>query len=64
MVNADGVALIEESYQKTSQLLKKRKNMSPNAVKSIENGFECAPEDSGVDLNRNWPVDFGKGEKT
>lgn len=37
--------------------------MSPNATRSTK-GYECAIEDSGVDLNRNYPVDWGVAEKT
>ena len=62
-INVDGLALIEENFQNSSQYMKKRKNMSPNARKSKE-GFECLPEDSGVDLNRNYDISFGFGEKT
>jgi len=37
--------------------------MSPNATYSTK-GYTCAEEDSGVDLNRNYAVDFGVAEKT
>lgn len=63
-MNVDGVALIEKEYPKShGAILKKRKNMSPNARKSLK-GYECAIEDSGVDLNRNYGVDFGVGALT
>jgi hypothetical protein len=58
------VALIEKEYPKShGSILKKRKNMNPNATKSLK-GCTCAVEDSGVDLNRNYGVDFGVGVKT
>ena len=64
VVNVDGVALIEKEYPKShGSVLKKRKNMNPNATKSLK-GYTCAVEDSGVDLNRNYGVDFGVGVKT
>jgi hypothetical protein len=37
--------------------------MSPNATQSLS-GYTCAVEDSGVDLNRNYGIDFGVGVKT
>lgn len=63
-VNPDGVNLVEQNWQKDHTVLKKRKNMSPNAVRSSKQNFTCLPEDSGVDLNRNYGIDFGVGEKT
>mmetsp|Transcript_31175 Transcript_31175/g.47704 ORF Transcript_31175/g.47704 Transcript_31175/m.47704 type:complete len:142 (+) Transcript_31175:1111-1536(+) len=45
------------------QYMTKRKNMSPHAMKSTD-GFDCKPEDSGVDLNRNYELSFGVGERT
>ena len=44
--------------------MKKRKNMNPDATWNSNKGFQCLPEDSGVDLNRNYGVDFNVGEKT
>jgi hypothetical protein len=35
--------------------------MNPNARRSVDN-FDCLPEDSGVDLNRNWKEDWGVSE--
>ena len=32
--------------------------MNPNAMRSND-GFNCLPEDSGVDLNRNYPLYWG-----
>lgn len=37
--------------------------MSPHATYSTK-GYTCAEEDSGVDLNRNYGVDFGVAEET
>ena len=37
--------------------------MSPHATQSTK-GYTCAEEDSGVDLNRNYGVDWGVAEKT
>ena len=58
VVNADGLALIEKTFGETKKVLKKRKNQNPNAAKSPKNGA-CRPEDSGVDLNRNYGMDWG-----
>jgi murein tripeptide amidase MpaA len=41
IVNPDGVALIEREFGKTSSVLKKRKNMNPNAAKSTDTGIDC-----------------------
>jgi carboxypeptidase T len=63
VVNADGVAFIEQQHTADSMsIAKKRKNMNPKANMS-SNGIACAPEDAGVDLNRNYPVDWGQSEK-
>ena len=65
VVNPDGVALIENDYLNNHRgILKKRKNMNPDATWNSNKGFQCLPEDSGVDLNRNYGVDFDVGEKT
>ena len=59
IINPDGLAMIEHAYEDSHEILKKRKNMSPNAARSGDKSdYPCAPEDSGVDLNRNWAVDF------
>lgn len=63
IVNPDGVALIEKDFTKTFHILNKRKNMSPNAAQDAQN-TTCLPQDSGVDLNRNYGVDWGVGAKT
>jgi len=53
VLNVDGAALVEQSYNDTAKkIINKRKNMAP--------GFRstCGEEDAGVDLNRNWPLDW------
>jgi len=40
----------------------KRKNMNPRAIMS-SNGIKCLTEDAGVDLNRNYGVDWGEGNR-
>lgn len=62
VVNPDGVAMVEREFFKTNQIVKKRKNMNPQAVRSVKE-FDCLAEDSGVDLNRNYGVDWGVGDK-
>ena len=39
--------------------MKKRKNKNPSANYSAKTKLACAPEDAGVDLNRNYGVDWG-----
>ena len=63
VVNPDGVAFIETEFGKSRELVKKRKNMNPQAVKSIKD-YQCLPEDSGVDLNRNYGVDWSVSDQT
>lgn len=55
ILNVDGVAYIEEQWEKTHKIPPDRKNMNP----SYDN---CAgvKDASGVDLNRNFEVDFGQ----
>ena len=57
-VNPDGLALVEDYFTDNNEIMKKRKNMSPEAQQSMYSKEVCKPEDSGVDLNRNWGVDF------
>ena len=52
VVNVDGAALVEDYYKWHKTVLNKRKNMNPTHTE------ECGHEESGVDLNRNWPVDW------
>ena len=54
---------MEDDFFKSQRVLKKRKNMNPDAMKSAD-GTPCKPEDSGVDINRNYGVDWGVGELT
>jgi hypothetical protein len=58
IVNSDGVALIEDVFQKHGVFLHKRKNMNP---KALRDGAKCELHDQGVDLNRNYGVDWGTG---
>lgn len=62
VVNADGLNLIEQDFKKTGKVLKKRKNQNPQAMQSLAN-VPCKPEDSGVDLNRNYGMDWGAGNR-
>mmetsp|Transcript_29327 Transcript_29327/g.44184 ORF Transcript_29327/g.44184 Transcript_29327/m.44184 type:complete len:140 (+) Transcript_29327:1291-1710(+) len=53
VINVDGSALVETHWQTDGQILNKRKNMNPNFA-------QCGEENSGVDLNRNYGVDWEK----
>ena len=57
ILNVDGVAAIEEGWEKDHKILAQRKNMD------TEKGH-CSgglnDESVGVDLNRNFAVDFGQ----
>jgi len=50
-INVDGAALVEEHWLSEHKILNKRKNMNPNYSM-------CDAENSGVDLNRNYGVDW------
>lgn len=50
--NVDGVADIEANWLKFGTILPRRKNMDPGCV--------SGGSDVGVDLNRNFAVDFGQ----
>jgi len=52
VVNVDGVALVEETWKNEKKILNKRKNMNPKYAGS------CGSENGGVDLNRNWGIDW------
>jgi hypothetical protein len=55
--NVDGVALIESEWEKHKKIVPVRKNRNDK--------YACAEskkEDVGVDLNRNFGVDFGQYE--
>ena len=47
--NVDGVNFIEENWLKTKQITPKRKNMH----------VQDSSCDDGVDLNRQFEIDFG-----
>ena len=51
-INVDGAVFVEDHWKEEHQILNKRKNMNP-ATDGI-----CTPENSGVDLNRNYGVDW------
>ena len=50
-INVDGAAVVEEHWLSEHKILNKRKNMNPNLNM-------CDVENSGVDLNRNYGVDW------
>lgn len=50
-VNVDGASLVEEHWLSEKKIINKRKNMNPNLDM-------CGDENSGVDLNRNWGIDW------
>lgn len=50
--NVDGVADIEANWSKFGTIIPRRKNLEP--------GCSAANTDMGVDLNRNFAVDFGQ----
>ena len=61
VVNPDGMAFIEKEFPKNQKISIKRKNMNPDATFDMKGKkkIECSPEQTGVDLNRNYGVDFG-----
>jgi len=52
VINVDGFALVEEKWNSDHIIINKRKNMNPQNLGS------CMEENSGVDLNRNFGVDW------
>lgn len=58
MVNADGSYKIFDYYQKTGQLLLKRKNMDDEYQKAANQ--DCGEMEMGVDINRNYGYNFKK----
>ena len=52
IINMDGAALVEDHWISEHKILNKRKNMNPANVNT------CGEENSGVDLNRNYLVDW------
>lgn len=58
IVNVDGVAMIEEFWKKDGEIIPRRKNMSKTSSKCKDSTVEV-----GVDLNRNFAVNFGEVDK-
>ena len=57
VLNPDGLARIEDEWNKDGAVLYRRKNMANrDGVKCDEDGFHQI----GVDLNRNYPLYFGE----
>mmetsp|Transcript_16396 Transcript_16396/g.27778 ORF Transcript_16396/g.27778 Transcript_16396/m.27778 type:complete len:371 (+) Transcript_16396:236-1348(+) len=56
-INTDGSYTIYEQYMKTGELILKRKNNDRRF--EFEQGLECPLAEQGVDINRNYGVDFG-----
>jgi hypothetical protein len=56
IINVDGVAMIEYFWTTEHRFVDRRKNMHKH------HHAQCADKESGfgVDLNRNFPVDFGQ----
>ena len=52
VVNTDGSAKIQDHYDKTGELLYKRKNMNDESEKA--EGLNCGEMEMGVDINRNY----------
>lgn len=61
ILNVDGVALIEQGWEKDHKIIPVRKNRDPvMAAGSDSKSLAQAPtETQGVDLNRNFAVQFG-----
>ena len=61
VINVDGLNLIEQEFSKTQKILNKRKNMNKHEDlhEAGSQFLNCSDAMSGVDLNRNWGVDFG-----
>ena len=58
VTNVDGLAGIEQLFNKTGEWLARRKNM--NFEGSSEDQCSGAYEERGVDINRNYRVDWNK----
>jgi len=52
VVNVDGSALVEQHWVDDGKIIDKRKNQSPT------NFGSCGYENSGVDINRNFGIDW------
>jgi hypothetical protein len=61
ILNVDGVALIEQGWEKDHKILPVRKNRDPVMAAGIDSKSlaQAPPETQGVDLNRNFGVQFG-----
>ena len=59
ILNVDGVNFIEENWKIDHKIKPERKNMNPNV-----NCASSDPVDNGVDLNRNFAIDFGQVDNT
>jgi murein tripeptide amidase MpaA len=55
ILNVDGVSMIEETWNKTHKIIPHRKNHD----KEMSSNCPHPDEDIGVDLNRNFGIDFG-----
>jgi len=53
IINVDGSALVQKYWESDGKIINKRKNMNPNFS-------QCGDENSGVDLNRNYGIDWQK----
>lgn len=60
ILNVDGVALIEQYWQENHRILRKRKNQ--DQTYGLCENSQIVGEDTGVDINRNFGVDFGQVE--
>lgn len=56
VLNVDGVSFIEDNWKKTKKIVRKRKNDDKGFGNC--NDEATAGEDVGVDLNRNFAIDF------
>lgn len=52
VINVDGAAMVEDHWLSDGKIINKRKNANPN------NFANCGYENAGVDLNRNYGVDW------
>ena len=55
VINVDGASMVEEHWAEDGKIINKRKNGNPN------NFGSCGYENAGVDLNRNYGVDWSHG---
>lgn len=53
IINVDGSSVVESHWLGENKIINKRKNMNPNYQ-------SCGEENSGVDLNRNFGIDWAK----